>query len=232
MDDRIPVVVLTAAPKAVREVVAQWRAAGSPAQTPVAWRRERWLAALPERRAQLSALPDQLDRAVTRKAAARAGADREGALAVFLSAMAWGYGSVSYGPFRTQRVLKSTPDALDRLFLAAQTVRESGALAGYAALAGPARLNWLGPAFGTKYLYFCSDPTASQPAVVLDSLVAAWLTANTSLTLHAGKWSLLTYELYLEHLSHWADSLDLTTVELEYCIFWAALAERRRSQGK
>jgi 8-oxoguanine DNA glycosylase-like protein len=73
-------------------------------------------------------------------------------------------------------------------------------------------------AFGTKFLYFCSA-TSSQPALILDRLVARWLRENAGLPLNELRWSVSTYVRYLEIMFGWADELALAADELELCIF-------------
>lgn len=85
---------------------------------------------------------------------------------------------------------------------------------------GVPRLPGLGPAFGTKFLYFCSPP-GDRTALILDSLVAAWLRTDTGLRLHEAHWSAPTYQRYLEVMSRWAAETAVTADELEACIFQA-----------
>ena len=107
-----------------------------------------------------------------------------------------------------------------RLQAAAGTAVEGRPVDGYACLGdhGIARLPHLGPAFGTKFLYFCSA-TSSQPALILDRLVARWLRENAGLPLNELRWSVSTYVRYLEIMFGWADELALAADELELCIF-------------
>lgn len=85
---------------------------------------------------------------------------------------------------------------------------------------GTARLPYLGPAFGTKFLYFCSS-TGRRPALILDRLVARWLRENVGLVFNEVRWSVSTYARYLETMVGWADELAAAADELEVCIFSA-----------
>jgi hypothetical protein len=113
--------------------------------------------------------------------------------------MAWGYGRVGYGPFRVRRLLDASPNAGALLQAAARKAAEGRPVRAYACLGdhGTARLPRLGPAFGTKFLYFCSS-AATRPALILDRLVARWLRENTDLALNEIRWSVATYTHYLE----------------------------------
>ena len=144
----------------------------------------------------------------------------------FVAVMAWGYGGVGYGPYRTWRIL-TAPDAGHRLAGAARRLRDHGAMAAYDCLSdgGDCRLRGLGPAFGTKYLFFL--PSNAEPsALILDSLVAAWLKRETDLDVNPVAWSGETYRSYLDQMHRWAASLGCAPDELECNVFQAMANER------
>jgi hypothetical protein len=207
-------------PQAVQRLIDKWRVAGSPAQSGIAWPRQRWSDQFPAHAAALAALPDLLSRPLLRQSCQDAADSPAAALTAFLTVMAWGYGRVGYGPFRVQRIVASVPDPGRCLQAAAATLVRSGPTAAYALLGdnGVPRLPGLGPAFGTKYLYFCSPP-GNRPALILDRLVAAWLRANAGIRLNEVRWSARTYERYLAAMSGWAEEMAVTDDELEACIF-------------
>lgn len=155
-----------------------------------------------------------------RGACRRAVASAAEAEQAFLAVMAWGYGRVGYGPYRVQRLLDGTPDAGTQLQAAARALAGQGPVAAYARLGdhGVARLAGLGPAFGTKFLYFCSPP-GSPPALILDRLVAQWLRGHTGLLLNEVRWSTATYAPYLGSMHEWPDELAVAAGELEACVF-------------
>jgi Putative 8-oxoguanine DNA glycosylase OGG-like protein len=113
-----------------------------------------------------------------------------------------------------------TPDSGAWLQAAAGALVGQGPVVAYARLGehGVVRLAGLGPAFGTKFLYFCSLP-GSPPALILDRLVAQWLRDHTDLHLNEVRWSAATYARYLERMYAWADELAVAADELETCIF-------------
>jgi hypothetical protein len=113
-----------------------------------------------------------------------------------------------------------TADAKQRLFTVARHLSQAGALEAYRRLGNDCRLRWLGPAFGTKYLSFCPQGPGS-PALILDRLVARWLTNNTQHTFRAGPWSPSTYRHYLELVGSWAAVLGVAAEDVEWCIFQA-----------
>jgi hypothetical protein len=207
-------------PGAVHQVVDAWRAAGSPSQQGIEWPRQRWIAAFSSHAATFAALPDRLDRPAVCRVCVHAAVSPAAAERSFLAVMAWGYGSVGYGPFRVRRVLDAAPTAGAQLHTAAGTAAEGRPVEAYAYLGdhGTARLPHPGPAFGTKFLYFCSSG-GTRPTLILDRLVARWLRQNTALVFNEIRWSASTYARYLETMFVWADELALAPDELEVCIF-------------
>jgi hypothetical protein len=207
-------------PEAVVEIVRRWQAGGRPRQPGIGWPRPRWLAWFPASDELLGSLPDRLDRATVRAACSQAARSPAAAWQAFMVVMVWGQGMTGYGPWRTARILNDTSDAKDRLARVARHLAQDGALEAYRRFGGDCRLRWLGPAFGTKYLYFCPQGPGS-PALILDRLVAQWLTNNTQRTVRAGPWSPSTYRRYLELVGSWATALDVAADEVEWCMFQA-----------
>ncbi len=207
--------------QAVADLYARWLAAGRPRQPAMAWPRDRWLRMLPEHAEFLRALPAVLDREAVRAYGLRATETPALAAEAFIAVMAWGYGDVGFGPFRTARALGETPEAPNRLFSIATTLANGGPLAAYRRLASDARLIGLGPAFGTKFLYFTQPDGAPKPALILDRLVARWLVCEAGVELDPVPWSGSTYRRYLELMHEWAALIGCRPDELEYCMFQA-----------
>jgi len=201
----------------------------------MAWPRERWITMFPTHAAVLREVPDLLDREIVLEACKDAGADARSAEIAFIVVMAWGYGTdVGYGPWRTRRVLTDTPQAARRLATVSQTLAEGSALSAFGRLCagGDCNLRWLGPAFGTKFLYFCQRTRPGElRALILDNLVATWLREETQLDLTPLRWSVPIYRKYLEHMHAWADSLGCTSEELEYSIY-RTMATRMKRVGR
>lgn len=217
-------------PRPVCELVRSWSDRGRPAQPGIEWDRKQWIDAFPEHRDLLESLPDALDRLSVATHARDASAGNLEARRAFVVVMTWGFGLVGYGPWRTRRILDGTQDSAARLCATAQALRTSGPLAAYAELAGQSRLAWLGPAFGTKYLYFCSPTNQLPVALILDRLVADWLQTNTGVDLDPVPWSPATYGHYLMLIENWATRLGVPADALECCIFEAQASTRPRSQ--
>lgn len=176
-------------------------------------------------------LPDLLDRSTVLAVGADAARSPEHALESFLAVMAWAYGDVGYGRYRTARILEAIPDAAQRLHAVANAVTSEGAIAGYRALATTARLKWLGPAFETKLLYFWQRSGVRPRALILDAFVSGWLECETGLRFDPLEWSVATYGRYLGQMHEWAAALNVAPDDLEMCIFREE-ASSRESQWR
>jgi len=214
----------TPAPEVLRQLVSRWRSDGSPTQRGFCWSRDDWVRDFPQHADLFRGMPDHLDRETLRALCARAPTDARSAEEAFVAVMVWGYGrTVGYGRFRTKRILTATPDAGDRLLMAARTLADVGAMAAYGRLARreDCRLRWLGPAFGTKYLHFCQPRGQLPTALIHDRVVAAWVRRETALDLDPGAWAQRTYRQYLDVMHAWASELTCRPDELEGLIFKA-----------
>lgn len=149
----------------------------------------------------------------------------ESAIGAFIVAMIWGYGTVGYGPWRTQRILDTNDDVAARLAEVARVARQEGALAGFDAMS-QRPLKYLGVAFGTKFLYFCtadSSTLATGPtpmvAPVLDRIVRRWLREHADIRVRIDRWRTDDYSRYLNALGDWAQQLELPIDTVEELIF-------------
>lgn len=148
--------------------------------------------------------------------------DPTAAEAAFIAVLAWGYAGVPYGSWRAQRAL-AADHAADHLHNAAVALAREGPLAGHSSLAKRSnRLPYFGPAFGTKFLAFCSSD--DRPALILDRLVSEWIGRNTGLALSPLQWNVSTYRTYLSSMHCWADDLAVSPEVVEQCIFSAESA--------
>jgi hypothetical protein len=215
-------------PDAVAALVAAWRSTGNAGQAGISWPRRPWSQAFPAFERTFVSLPELLDRETVRQACLGAADSPTSATSAFLVVMAWGFGSVGYGRYRTQGILANTPDAGGRLHAVARTLAKEGADGAYRRLARPAdcQLRGLGPAFGTKFLYFCQPPGQTVTALILDQLVSIWLARNTGVVLDSVTWSPPTYRRYLSYMHAWAAATGCLPDELELCMFREIASER------
>lgn len=215
-------------PATLRDLVASYLEAGRPPQPGIRWPRGRWVDAFPEHTEMLEGMPGLLDRDALKALCSDAAGSAEAAERAFVAVMAWGFGGAANGPSRTLQVLTATPLAGERLAVAAETLATDGPMAAYRRLAATqsSRLPWLGPAFGTKYLYFCQLPSASVRALILDDPVAAWLRRETSVRASPSVWSSSTYEDYMRLMAGWASDLGCTPEDIEQCISTSMASER------
>ena len=227
-------------PDALITTYERWQQAGRPAQVPSKWNQKSWTNQLGQHEDFFKKLKgDPIDR----KQAVQLSpvvTNEEEAVQVFLLAMLWGYGLVGYGPFRTRRILER-PEAAAELLEIAQVAQDDGGLAAFKLIADRRNegarsfLKWLGPAFGTKYIYFLTAKNNPQePAPVMDSVVYRWFRKHApNRNIRVDFWHTPSYELYLSSLKEWA--MDIThrfdqetrIDDVEYLIF----AEGSRFEG-
>jgi hypothetical protein len=214
-------------PNRLRELFVRWDAEGRQPQDGIGWNRSTWQATLPEHHDFLAQLPDRLDRDYVTKRVHRADEGEDEAVQAFVTAMVWGHGRVGYGAFRTARVLRQNQDAPRILREVALRVRRHGGAEAFDWLKDN-RLRYLGVAFATKYLFFCSGPEA-PPALVLDRLVQRWLWQHASCQVSLN-WHVEDYRRYLYVLTGWAEELGMTPGQLEYLIFSDSASQKLGSQ--
>jgi hypothetical protein len=182
------------------------------------------MGAFPELEDWLTHLPPLIGRDDLTGVCERAATTPAEARHAFVSCMIWGFGKVGYGPWRTRRILSDSLDPDERLRATAATLQEAGALGAYRQLATTHRLRWLGPAFGTKFLFFCPRPRVGYTALILDRLVTTWLSTHCSIDLNPVLWNQSTYERYLFIIHEWAQSIRVRAEEIEQCMFRAQAA--------
>ena len=147
----------------------------------------------------------------------------------FVAAMAWGFRPNSYGPFRTNEMLENSKPGQERddaltilLEIFDELKSESGKpIDAYKKLSG--KITRLGPAFGTKFLYFASSEDDRAP--ILDAVVANWLGKygvrdSKGKWLSAVPWKRANYQRYLDFCDEALGELQVTDRGLiEYLMF-------------
>ncbi|WP_155807489.1 8-oxoguanine DNA glycosylase OGG fold protein [Brevibacterium sp. VCM10] len=227
-------------PDALITTYERWRQAGRPTQVPSKWNQKSWTNQLGQYEDFFKELKgDPIDRKQAVQLAPVV-TNEEEAVQVFLLAMLWGYGLVGYGPFRTRRIL-DRPEAAAELFEVAHVAQSDGGLAAFKLIAdrrnGGERsfLKWLGPAFGTKYIYFLTAKNNPQePAPVMDAVVYRWFRKHApDRKLRVGFWHTPSYKQFLNSLEEWAADIsqqfdqEIQIDDVEYLIF----AEGSRFEG-
>ena len=190
---------------------------GGQVQHGIAWPRDRWERAFPAR-SVLSALPPTIDRERVRQACAEAAASEKAAKNAFLATIVWGYGNVGYGVWRVAQAFKDR-DAGRRLLDVSVALNSDGPQASYRLMAGASRLHRIGPAFGTKFLYFADSGRHNRRALILDRLVAEWLRRYTAFRVNPVPWAPTTYDAYLDQMHEWAEGLQVEPDAVELAIF-------------
>ncbi len=138
---------------------------------------------------------------------------------VFLGAMLWGYGTVGYGPWRTQRML-STPDSGDMLQRTFGLIVENRIEEAYRGF----RLDRCGSAFFTKFFYFSGFERGSHRyPLILDAYVGRSLRSFDDVDLsdfaNTSQWDPRGYTRYIQVMHEWAQELNCEAHNIEYFLF-------------
>jgi hypothetical protein len=218
-----------AVPDEVQRVFDEWDEVGRPAQPAIAWQRDQWIERYPGLTAQFEALPDNLDRTAVRAIVLDKPLTNQGMFDAMVATYAWGWSVTHVGLGRAAPVLNAGAAAVGHSLLAARArLLGEGAVAGYWALATEHRIVGLGPSVATKFLYFCSD--ADARALILDRLVACWITERTPLEITASRFVKRGYETYTGSMSAWGNELGIAAHVVEELVFGDE-ARRRHLPG-
>ncbi|MGP5725410.1 8-oxoguanine DNA glycosylase OGG fold protein [Arthrobacter rhombi] len=218
-------------PKRLTTTLDRWVRAGRPIQVASRWNTATWSRQFPAHQAFFDGLKtDRLNRHEAVQHIGRINNETE-AVEAFLLAMLWGYGPVGYGAFRTRRILDE-PGAYQALLEVAQTAQTEGGLEAFNLICARrdqnrGYLKWLGPAFGTKFLYFATAAVAPQQATpVMDAVVRRWFAKHApDHQLIVDVWHQPSYKVFLDCLEAWSSELTafsgetVTKDEVEYLIF-------------
>ena len=216
-------------PELAVSAVEEWKVAGQPEQKAIPWPRDAWVQEFPDLRKVLQGLPDPLSRDDVTNLVRGLPETDDGAVAAFVACMAWGYGKTGYGRTRTLAVLNSSRSVPTKLAEARRIASEGGlraAFDSYEFLAGDGRLHNLGPAFGTKYIFF-----HNHEGLILDRLTADWYHRASGVDLKPTVWSPKNYREYLAFMGGWAETLGITPQELEQIAFTQMSRERGNQWG-
>lgn len=209
----------------LRFLVEGWRERGNPPQRAIRWRKADWMAAFPKHQRRLDDLPAALDRGDVRRVAVDAIQSPEAAEFAFLVVKAWGEGDNGYGPTRALESLEVTDQPGRRLQTAAEKLRDRGAHGAYEAMSdgGACRIFNLGPAFGTKFLYFAQPREQRPRALIHDKNVGGWLHGHAGFAAWSTSWAPIRYRAYLDQMHAWASLLACEPDDVELCMFRSAL---------
>jgi hypothetical protein len=111
------------------------------------------------------------------------------------------------------------PDTGKKLHEVATVLARDGPTAAYHLMSGAGRLPRIGPAFGSKFLFFADSGIHQRRALILDMLVGKWLRRNTDFHPNPVPWDPTTYSAYLDHMHEWAAALDVQPEALELAMF-------------
>ena len=196
-----------------------WIDSGKPAQDAFGWAKDtnRWQIKLPHYAQFIETLAPSLTRVLVKEIVSDQNLD---IIPRFLTAMIWGYGEVGYGPYRVHRIL-SNPGIATKLQETFDLANRGEWLEAYKFLRD-FPIKGLGPAYGTKWLYFCSG--SSQEIPIYDSLIAKWMELFApeefcGMSTSSEYWRPETYKAYVEYVIRCSRVLGLSEGEVELIIY-------------
>ncbi len=200
-------------------LLKKWQIEGSQPQDSFDWSSSRpnWVKAFPAHEGFIARLPSAIGREDVIKICQ---GKKHSVIEKFLSVMIWGYGDRGYGPYRVSKML-SQPHAESVLQAAYDLCQASKPKEAYQYLTQN-RIRNLGPAFGTKYLAFCTPREVGAP--ILDSFVGLWLKEFADkdfegVGLNYLNWNLKTYSRYWDWVKEHAESFSCNPDDVELVIF-------------
>ncbi|TXI54392.1 hypothetical protein [Mycolicibacterium mageritense] len=154
--------------------------------------------------------------------------------AVLAASFLWGSGKTGYGPHRLRDIVDSTDGRLSEMLAAAVDAASEDVMAGYAMFYGGydyktrtapntapwTRIDGLGPAFFTKFLYF-----TTPGALILDRVLARKVHSLSGMPYlvdskgNSLPWSPYRYSVYLHWMRQTADRIVCAADELEVTLF-------------
>ena len=151
----------------------------------------------------------------------------------FLAVMLWGYGPYAVGAARTLKITKEKDfeSRLKEVYNLAKSGRHIDAISFMAI--DP--IKGFGPAYGTKFVYFCSPKNVCAP--IYDKRVRDWLGkyAKNELygaSLHRIQWHTNSYLAWSQWLQVQAKLLKTNWEDLEYLIFEDAKSIKGKGRKK
>ena len=94
---------------------------------------------------------------------------------VFVGAMIFGYGDRGYGPSRVKKILQENKQIFDRNLQAQYEASKNGPEASWVSHTKTAKLEYLGPAFATKFAYFGARHQKTQvPIPLIADINTSW----------------------------------------------------------
>ncbi|MEU2261358.1 hypothetical protein ABZ557_13975 [Streptomyces sp. NPDC019645] len=149
----------------------------------------------------------------------------EGRRHLLVAALVWGTGTKAQSVTRRARIFAESPERDIEACLATvlDVLRDEGAVAAYSAFRNGQRIQFLGPAFFTKVLYFAGyeSPAGVHRPLILDSVVSRALrsTSADGITWPGHGWTTEKYAQYLSVVHEHAEAADTLPDQVEAALF-------------
>lgn len=134
--------------------------------------------------------------------------------------MIWGYGDRGYGPYRVSRML--SVENAEKVLAEVHSLCSGGKPKEAYDFLRKNRLPILGPAYGTKFITFCTPRETSAP--IYDSYVAMWIERFapqdfTQAPIASISWNPRTYSRYSRWIKEHSDHFGCFPDEVELVLF-------------
>ena len=203
----------------VIELLNEWKSEGSPQQGGFDWTRARknWEKAFPDHKPFIASLPNELNRGHLRSICE---SSENTIIEKFLVVMIWGYGDRGYGPYRVTQML-STEHA-EKVLFEVHSLCSTGKPKDAYEFLRKNRLRILGPAYGTKFITFCTPRETGAP--IYDSYVGMWIEKFapqdfTQVPTASITWNQRTYSRYSRWIKEHSDHFGCYPDEVELVLF-------------
>ena len=198
----------------------EWRLRKSLPHNSATWQLKPWVNVFPDKTEFLTQLHMQnlgsIDRTLI-KSIVRNSFLTSNVVDGFLATMIWGYSNNSTGPYRTSKIINQK-DFESNVSNSYDYLLKSNTKKAFDTLItnGP---KYLGPAFGTKYLYFAAPKSLLPAPVILDSLISEALATWGNFHIDSQKASSNDYLEYINYMAQEAENLGMDSECLEMIMF-------------
>ncbi len=215
----------------LKKLLQKWKRDGAIEQEGFDWNasKNNWTKAFPNDSKFIQSLAGEIDREHVRSIC---NDSRYEVKHKFLSVMIWGYGDRGYGPYRVGKMLSQKHS--ESVILQAFKLCQSGEPISAYEFLKENRIHTLGPAYGTKFMSFCTPREVGAP--IYDSLISLWVREYAqkeflNISTSSENWNLKTYTSYWQWIKEHANALECYPDQVELVLFRDAESKFAKSSN-